>query len=130
MPDSWGGEFDEELNIGTLPGLKFDLERVGVSNGSKVKLTFVNDDNMPHNLVITMPGQADKIGLEALKLGPAGEEKTYVPDLPDVLYHTSVLPPNTSESIYFEAPETPGTYDIVCTFPGHYTIMRAILEVR
>jgi azurin len=130
MPEEWNQKVDQELIIGTLPGLKFDKERVTVSKGSKVKLTFNNDDDMLHNLVITQPGQADATGSEAMNLGLEGEEKDYVPDMPEVIYHTSLLQPNTSESIYFVAPETPGLYEIVCTFPGHYLVMRAILEVK
>ena len=62
---------------------------------------------MLHNLVITQPGQADATGTEAMNLGLEGEEKDYVPDMPEVIYHTTLLQPNTSESIYFVAPESP-----------------------
>ncbi len=130
MPADWGGKFEQEIVMGTLPGLKFDQEKLEVAAGSKVKLIFNNDDDMLHNLVITLPNQADKVGLAAMKLGLDGEEKAYIPDLPEVLYHTSLLQPKTSESIYFIAPDKPGRYEIVCTFPGHYTVMRAVLEVQ
>ena len=59
--------------------LKFDTEKLEVTAGAKVKLTFKNDDDMLHNLVITLPGQADKVGLAALNLGLDGEEMAYVP---------------------------------------------------
>jgi len=130
MPADWGDNYDQQIVMGTLPGLKFDQEKLEVAAGSKVKLIFNNDDDMLHNLVITLPNQADKVGLAAMKLGLDGEEKAYIPDLPEVLYHTSLLPPKTSESIYFIAPDKPGRYEIVCTFPGHYTVMRAVLEVQ
>jgi len=130
MPADWGGKFEQEIVMGTLPGLKFDQEKLEVAAGSKVKLIFNNDDDMLHNLVITMPNQADKAGLEAMKLGLDGEEQAYIPDLPEVLYHTSLLQPKTSETIYFNAPDKPGRYEIVCTFPGHYAVMRAVLEVQ
>ena len=130
MPKDWDGTFDKEVQVGTLPGLKFDKEKLEVAAGSRVKLTFNNDDDMLHNLVITLPDQADKVGLEALNLGLEGEELAYVPELDEVIYHTSLLLPNTSETIFFKAPAKPGTYQFVCTFPGHYTVMRGILEVK
>ena len=34
-----------------------------------------------------------------------------------------------SSSVTFPAPEK-GTYDYICTFPGHYAIMRGILVVE
>ena len=129
MPSTWNGQIDAELQVATLPGLKFDTERLEVVAGSKVKLTFTNDDDMLHNLVVTLPDQADKVGVAALSLGLDEEEMAYIPVLDEVLYHTSLLQPNASESIYFIAPEQPGTYQFVCTFPGHYTVMRGILEV-
>ena len=52
------------------------------------------------------------------------------PLLNEVIYATSLLQPNASETIYFEAPSEPGIYQFVCTFPGHYTLMRGILEVK
>ena len=130
MPEEWNEEFDQELIFGTLPGLKFDKEHVTAIGGSKVKLTFNNNDDMLHNLVITTPGNADVTGTEAMKMGLDGQENDYVPNMPEVIYHTSLLQPNTSESIYFQAPDEPGLYEIVCTFPGHYLVMRAILEVK
>jgi len=46
-----------------------------------------------------------------------------------VLYYTGLLEPETSETIYFTAPEQPGTYTYVCTFPGHWRTMQGTLRV-
>ena len=85
---------------------------------------------MPHNFLLTQPGQADRVGEAALKLGVRGMELNYVPDLPAVLYHTKLLQPSTSQTIYFEAPTEPGVYPYVCTYPGHYVTMRGVLRVK
>jgi azurin len=53
----------------------------------------------------------------------------YVPPGNQVLYHTALLQPETSESIYFIAPSEPGTYTYVCTFPGHAITMRGEMRV-
>ena len=61
--------------------------------------------------------------------GLKGPEKQYVPDMPVVLYHTSLLQPTTAETIYFTAPTKTGEYPFVCTYPGHYLVMQGIMKV-
>jgi azurin len=129
MPASWTKGADKTVMIGTKPGLKFDLTEITVKAGSRVKLTFSNTDDMQHNFVLVAPGKADVVGKMALDLGLKGPEKQYVPETPFVLYHTKLLQPASGESIYFTAPLKPGIYPYVCTYPGHYTVMRGILRV-
>jgi azurin len=85
---------------------------------------------MLHNLLVVEPNAVDKVGQAAFELGLEGEQKAYVPDLPEVLFHTGLLQPETRETIYFEAPKKKGNYTLVCTFPGHYTLMQATLVVK
>jgi azurin len=130
MPESWNGRADQTIRLGTNPGLRFDLETIEVQAGSRIALVFDNDDDMQHNVVIVQPGTADKVGEQAMQLGLRGGEMHYVPDNDNVLYYTSVLGPGASETIYFTAPEFPGNYTYVCTFPGHHIIMRGTLVVQ
>ena len=129
MPDSWGGKVDHELVIGTVPGLRFDTEFFEVKAGSRVELLFDNNDDMLHNLVITSPDKIDEVAEAAVNLGIRGQEMHYVPDTEEVLYYTGLLEPETKESIYFVAPDKPGEYPFVCTFPGHAMTMRGVLKV-
>ncbi len=101
-----------------------------VKAGSKVKLTFTNNDDMPHNVVFVSPGAADEIGKAAMALGLKGPEMQYVPNSPKVLHHTKLIQPGAAETIYFKAPSQPGDYMYVCTFPGHYQVMRGVLRVQ
>jgi len=50
--------------------------------------------------------------------------------LGDVLAHTKLLGPGESESISFTAPTIEGEYEYVCTFPGHFAMMRGSMEVK
>jgi azurin len=129
IPANWEGKFDQSLVLSTKPGLKFDKAKLQVKAGAKVKLTFNNNDDMLHNLLIVKPGTVTKVGEEAFKMGMEGETKAFVPDLGEVLFHTGLLQPESSETIYFTAPSQAGDYTFVCTFPGHYTIMQGILKV-
>ncbi|MEX2569063.1 MAG: plastocyanin/azurin family copper-binding protein [Cyclobacteriaceae bacterium] len=129
MPESWTNGPDQTIIMGTRPGLKYDKDFFEVKAGSKVQITFNNNDDMLHNLVIVMPNTAIEVGEEAIEMGLEGSQKNYIPDSEDVLFHTNILPPETSETIYFEAPAVPGDYTYVCTFPGHAYVMQGIMKV-
>ena len=128
MPTDWI-QPDKVLKLGTKPGLKYDVTNFEIKAGSKVRLIFNNNDDMTHNVVIVAPGSADEVATLSLKLGLKGSELNYVPVSSKVLFHTALLQPGTSESIYFVAPSTPGEYTFVCTFPGHASVMRGIIKV-
>lgn len=129
MPADWTNGPDQSLTIGTKPGLKFDVDKLEVKAGSKIKLVFNNNDDMLHNCVITKPGAANAVGDAALKLNLNGPKMNYVPASPNVLFHTNILQPETSETIYFVAPTEPGDYQFVCSFPGHSSLMQGTLKV-
>jgi azurin len=129
MPASWTNGPDQSISIGTKPGLKFDQEKIEVKAGSRIKLSFNNNDDMLHNFVVVQPGTAIEVGNMAVKLGLDGANMHYIPKTEKVIYHTNLLQPETTETIYFTAPTTPGEYTYVCTFPGHAYVMQGILKV-
>lgn len=129
MPASWEEGADYTINIGTKPGLKFEPAQFQVRAGSRVKVVFENDDDMLHNFVVVLPGTAMQVGELAMKLGLEGQQKDYIPATDKVLFHTRLLQPNTTETIYFTAPEKPGNYTYECSVPGHYTIMQGTMKV-
>lgn len=129
MPADWAAP-DKTLTVGTIPGMKYDVTELEIKAGSKVKLVFNNlDDDMTHNLVIVEPGTADEVGLASFSLGVKASQMSYVPNSNKVLFHTTLLQPESSQTIYFTAPSKPGNYSFVCTYPGHHTLMRGILKV-
>ncbi len=126
MPITWQNGADQKIGVATKPGLTYDVEQIIVDKNSKIELTFTNNDDMLHNLVLTQMGKAsvDKVGDMGLRLGLDGADLNYVPDTDLVLIHTGIVEPGTKETIYFQAPSIPGEYWIVCTFPGHAASMR------
>lgn len=120
------------LEIAAVPPslMIYDKDKLTVTAGRPVEITFVNPDNMEHNLVVTNPGKASAIGSAVSALGPAGAAAiNYVPQSDDVLFYTPMLRPGTSYTLRFIAPTKPGNYDYVCTYPGHWTKMHGTLEV-
>jgi azurin/glucose/arabinose dehydrogenase len=130
MPAEWKGTVDQTVAVQAEEGLRFDVRSFEVKPGARVKLDFANPSDMLHNLVIVKPGTATKVGEAALRLGLDGAKLSYVPPGDDVLFHTALLEPTKSESIYFVAPDAPGDYPFVCTFPGHYVTMQGTMHVR
>lgn len=109
----------------------FDKTRIFVEAGKPVEIVFENTDIMPHNLLVARAGTLAKVGVEAEKMAadPNAFARNFVPDLPDVLQATRLLQPGQTDRISFHAPETPGEYPYVCTFPGHWQRMNGIMQV-
>jgi azurin/glucose/arabinose dehydrogenase len=129
MPASWNSTEDQVISIGTKPGLQFDIKTIQVKAGSKIKWIFNNNDDMTHNLAILAPNSADAVATQAMNLGLKGSDLGYIPNTPKVLYHTGLIQPDDAETIYFIAPQKPGNYTYICTYPGHGQIMRGVLKV-
>jgi azurin len=111
------------IRISTLPGLRFDTTAFSVRPGTEVEIVFSNYDEMLHNFVIVKPGTRLAVVQAALVLGPAAVERNFVPDTPDVLWSSKIVPAGSSYSLKFSAPTTLGEYPYLCTFPGHGLVM-------
>lgn len=129
MPAGWG-KVEQTIVIGTKPGMRYDIETIDLKPNTKVKLTFKNVDDMQHNLLIVRPSASNEVGELALKMGLNGPKLHYVPMSDKVLYHTGLLQPRSEETIYFIAPEQEGKYEFVCTYPGHYMVMKGIINIK
>lgn len=128
--------FDGQPNLATveiscLPErMFFTRDRFTVKAGQPVKLVLTNPDATPHNLAIVVPGALEEIGMAGNELakGPFGMAKDFIPESDKILHHTNLLFPNTGEILRFKAPEKPGTY--LCTFPGHWVVMKGEMAVE
>lgn len=111
--------------------MKYDLKTFTVPAGKPVQIIFENPDYMQHNLVIAAPGTMETVGRAADKLATAanGAELSYVPQIPEVLFHTRLVNPDETVTLTFTAPAQPGDYPYVCTFPGHWSIMNGVMKV-
>lgn len=130
MPAAWNGRVDQTVSLDGIEGSKFSVTTFEVKAGARIRLDFANTGDMLHNLVIVRPGSVTRVADAALKLGLDGSQLGYVPRSADVLFHTALLAPRASESIYFEAPLTPGVYSYLCSFPGHSFTMQGTMVVR
>ncbi|MCA9031029.1 MAG: c-type cytochrome, partial [Planctomycetaceae bacterium] len=118
------------IRIATVPEkMRYDVQELTVKPGKKVKLTFGNYDFMPHNIMLVNPGKADEVGLMAINLGARGFDVGFVPDSPDILWHSPLADFGQEIDIEFTAPTKEGAYPYICSFPGHHRLMRGMLYV-
>ena len=132
-PPEYSNRVLSKVTVSATADMKFAPAEFTVKAGSAVQLIFRNPDSLYHNLVIVQAGSLDKIGLKAdlMAAEPDGLDKNYVPDDPDVLHWTPqiTLGIARSHALNFFAPEKPGDYPYICTFPGHWRVMRGVMKV-
>ncbi|WP_407933330.1 azurin [Galbibacter pacificus] len=106
--------------------MKFNKSEIRVKAGQKVTITLkhigkLDKKVMGHNLVIL---KQDVDLVEFATAATAATENDYIPEGTDaVVAHTKLLGGGESDTIEFEAP-APGTYDFLCSFPGHFAAMQ------
>ena len=112
---------------------RYDKRLIVVEAGKRVEIVLENQDFMPHNLVIAVPGAREEIGLAADRMPtparPDSQGRYYVPASPKVLFATRLLEPGQTAKLNFEAPAEPGDYPYLCTFNGHWRRMYGHLLV-
>jgi azurin len=118
-----------ELEIASVGDtMAFDKTKLTVANGSKVHLVLKNRGTlavMTHNWVLVKKGTEARVALDGLeKAATTG----YVVPGENVLAYTPMAAPGGSTEVTFDAP-SPGTYPYICTFPGHYVVMKGELTV-
>lgn len=109
--------------------MSFDRQAIKVAAGTTVKLIVKStstDASMPHNWVLVHKGTMKSVGTAGMQ---AGRERDFVPDSPDVMVKSKMIGPNESDTLLFPAPPV-GSYEFVCTYPGHWSKMNGIFTVE
>jgi azurin len=121
-----------EVTIATAGNLSYATRSLTVKAGEPIRFTLQNPDVVPHNWALIKPGTLYRVGDLANKLisNPESAARQYIPESSDVLFYTDVVPPREEFSINFEAPDEPGRYPFLCTFPGHWLVMNGEMIVE
>ena len=125
---------DVEINI-KADTLAYDTAEFTVTAGQTVKINLESISALPkaaggHNLIILTKGtDVAKFATVAM----AAPTTEYVPQdkasQAKIIAKTKMLGPMEKTSVTFTAPAA-GTYDYVCTFPGHFAIMKGKMIVK
>lgn len=113
------------LQLGSNDEMKYDKNSFKVRAGQKVTLTLTHNGEqdkavMGHNFVLLKQGtNVDEFASKAI----ASKDNDYIPEGDQIIAHTKMIGGGESTTITFDAPEK-GTYDFICSFPGHYALMR------
>lgn len=126
-----------EFKISCLPEvMKFDKEQIAVKTGQPVKILFINPDATDHNMVFVKPGALAEVGMAANDMArdPKNAKSDFIPKSKRklILHASRMIGPTRRSKVHvfrFKAPETPGVYPYVCTFPGHWVVMKGVMVV-
>ncbi|HEX3134655.1 MAG TPA: GDSL-type esterase/lipase family protein, partial [Planctomycetota bacterium] len=102
--------------------MRYDQPKLTVEAGKPFAIELVNEDMMPHNLVVVAPGSRQEIALLAQVMPidkPDKLGRVLIPENPKVLGATKLINPDKRELLLLNAPEQEKSYEYVCTFPGH-----------
>ncbi|HTZ20849.1 MAG TPA: plastocyanin/azurin family copper-binding protein [Opitutaceae bacterium] len=114
--------------------MHYNLTEIDARPGEALEVQLTNIGQLPkaamsHNWVLLRPmSDAD---VSAFAISAMSKAPDYLPDdRSAVLAHTRTLGPKETDSVDFTAPTTPGTYPFLCTFPGHFALMKGRLVVK
>lgn len=112
--------------------MQFNTKEIKVKAGEKVTVTLKHigkmDKNvMGHNFVLLTQG-ADLVDF-ATKAATS-KDNDYIPEgTTDIIAHTKIIGGGETDVIEFDAPAA-GTYEFLCSFPGHYGMMKGVFIVE
>ncbi|WP_025764922.1 azurin [Dyadobacter tibetensis] len=121
------------IEIKGTDAMQFDLKEIKVKAGQKVKLKLTHAGKlakaaMGHNWVLL------KEGVDVAAFGSkaaAARDNEYIPKSEEasIIAHTKLLGGGESDTIEFTAPKK-GKYTYICSFPGHYALMKGTFIVE
>ena len=110
--------------------MKFDQNELRVFEGQKITLTLNHKGKMSkgimgHNFVLL---KKETNLNDFAQRAMLARENEYIPDGNETIAYTKMIGGGESDTITFTAPEK-GSYTYICTFPGHYGLMKGVLIV-
>ena len=125
-------ELSTNIIINSNDTMKFDKKILLVPAGKKITLTLNHTGKFPkvgmgHNFVLL---KADTNVSEFAEKAAMARKTDYIPEgEQQTIAYTRLLGGGESDTITFEAPKK-GYYTFLCTFPGHWQLMRGKLIVK
>ena len=122
---------DFRIIINSFDNMIYDKNKIEVNSGKNIILTLnhkgkVSKEFMGHNFVLLKKGvNVDEYAKKAV----LAKSNDYIPNSDEAIAYTKMLGGGESTTISFLAPEA-GIYTYICTFPGHYMMMRGELIVK
>jgi len=122
---------DFRVILNSFDNMIYDKNKIEVNSGKNIILTLnhkgkVSKEFMGHNFVLLKKGvNVDEYAKKAV----LAKSNDYIPNSDEAIAYTKMLGGGESTTISFLAPEA-GIYTYICSFPGHYMMMRGELIVN
>jgi azurin len=122
---------DFRVILNSFDNMIYDKNKIEVNSGKNIILTLnhkgkVSKEFMGHNFVLLKKGvNVDEYAKKAV----LSKSNDYIPNSDEAIAYTKMLGGGESTTISFLAPEA-GIYTYICSFPGHYMMMRGELIVK
>lgn len=128
-----GGPRTIEITAGD--NMKFSVTSIEAKPGEELKVVLTNVGTAPieamgHNWTLLKAG-TDVAAFDAA--AAQAKDNGYIPPSleNEIIVHTKLLGPRKSDEVTFKAPDQPGEYPFLCTFPAHYQVgMKGTLTVK
>lgn len=122
------------VNIEANDSMKYNISSIEAKPGEEIKVVLTNVGVMPkeamgHNWVLLKSGS----DVTAFATAAAAAKDTgYIPAAlkEQIVAHIDQLGPKQSGEVTFKAPTEPGDYPFLCSFPGHFVMMKGTLTVK
>ena len=120
-----------EIVLSSSDNMLYDKQIIYASSRQKIILTLNHNGKldkkiMGHNFVLLKAG-VDVVDFATRALEARDNE--YIPEGDEIIAYTKLIGGGESDTITFDAP-TKGSYNYICSFPGHYGIMKGILVIK
>lgn len=117
--------------------MKYDVTAIEAKPGQQIVVTLKNVGTTPkfsmgHNFVLLDRIVNEQNVMRFLDAASTEAAHDYVPPgNKDVIAHSKLLGPGETDTVTFNAPQIPGDYLYLCSFPGHYAQgTKGILTVK
>ncbi|MCV9930729.1 azurin [Flavobacterium sp. LS1R47] len=130
------GQTEAVSNVLVIEGndqMQFNTKELRAVAGKPITLTLKHVGKIPkeamgHNLVILQEG-TDEAAFAAKAI--AAKDTDYIPasEKASIIAHTKLIGGGEEDTIEFTV-DKKGTYNFLCTFPGHVSMMKGVLIVE
>ena len=126
---------EKEIVVNCNDQMQFDKKAIEVKAGEPIKLVVKNIGKLPkaamgHNLVILKKDEEIAPFANKAMLARATDFIPAEKEFKDkILAHTKLLGPGETDTIKVTFKEA-GTYNYLCSFPGHFAIMQGKITVK
>ena len=117
--------------INSYDNMFFDKKELNIKANEEINLVLKHNGKMKkeimgHNFVLLKKN----VDIDNFARKASMSKKTdYIPNTNETIAYTKLIGGGQSDTITFTIKET-GKYNYICSFPGHYQVMKGILHVN